>query len=316
MMVAALLLITVVVVSLAACSSKSAGGAAQDNAAATSAPAAPMDPSADYDPDYAAEAQAVTEDSADSAAGTTWNVAQSGRKITFSAYYTIETKRFDEDYGRIASLVKNSDGYIATEETDTHSYYSGSQGRSSYLSLRIPIGKYDTFLKDIEGVGETVNRSKSSQDLTSQYFDTEARIELLKMRKERLIKYIEEATEPDVIIEFERELTDVLYDLDSYEGSKRGLDQLVDFATIDVSLNEVITAETIGKDGQPLGERAQSAFSLSMIGVGDFLKGVAVFLAGAAPVIVLLLITLIIIWLIFKLVRRIRRSIKKKDQIL
>jgi hypothetical protein len=341
--VAAVLLIALMVVSLAACSGsgKSSGGSAYDSAANAGAPAAApyappsysdqLYPSADspiyvdvaeapmavmdgsgggdYDYDYE-EAKAGA--GAGESAGTVETAAQSGRKITFSASYSIETKRFDEDYGRIEALVGKSNGYIASENTDAHSYYSGSQGRSSYFSLRIPIGEYDTFLADVEGVGDVVNKSKSSQDLTSQYFDTESRIELLEMRKARLIEYIETAEDPDVIIEFERELTNVLYDLDSYQGTKRGLDQLVDYATVDVNLYEVITAETIGKDGEPLGERAQDAFSMSLTGVGTFLRDTAVFFAGAAPVIVLIVVIVIIIWLIVKLIRGIRRRYNEK----
>jgi predicted small secreted protein len=344
MKIAVFLLIALMAVSLAACSSSgnSYSGAAQDSAAnagapseaqfvpptysdelypsenapapsfdvAAEAPMAAADGSGGGDYDY--EAAAEDGGGAGEAEGTVGNASQSGRKITFSAIYSIETKRFDEDYGRIAALVKNTNGYIANESTDAHSYYAGSQGRSSWLTLRIPVGGYDTFLAGIEGVGDVVNKSKSSQDLTSQYFDTESRIELLEMRKARLIEYIEKAEDPDVIIEFERELTNVLYDLDSYQGAKRGMDQLVDYATVDVNLYEVITADTIGKDGEPLGERAQNAFQMSLSGVGDFLRGVVVFFAGAAPVIVLIVVILIIIWLIVKLIRWIRRKYNDK----
>jgi flagellar basal body-associated protein FliL len=333
------LLIALMVVSLAACSSsKSFSGAAQDSVASAPAEApyvppsysdnlypsndetyldvaeAPMavDGSGDYDYDYDYEAAAGDGGASGEAEGTVGDVSQSGRKITFSAVYSIETKRFDEDYGRIVALVKNTNGYIANENTDAHSYYSGSQGRSSWLTLRIPVGGYDTFLTEIDGVGDIVNKGKSSQDLTSQYFDTESRIELLEMRKTRLIEYIEKAEDPEVIIEFERELTNVLYDLDSYQGTKRGMDQMVDYATVDVTLYEVITAETIGKDGEPLGERAQNAFQMSLNGVGDFLRSVAVFFAGAVPVIVLIVVILIIIWLIVKLIRWIRRKYNDK----
>jgi hypothetical protein len=236
--------------------------------------------------------------------------ADSNRKITFSASFTIETKNYNQDYTAINALVGKANGYIASEDSYTPpSYESRTEPRSSYFSLRIPIGKYDTFMTDIEGVGEVVNKNKSSEDLTAQYFDTESRIKLLEMRRDRLVDYIKKAVKPADIIQFESELSDVLYQLDQYQGEKRGLDQLIDYATIDVTLNELITPETIGQDGKPLGERAGNAFTMSIQNVKIFFGDATVFLAGALPVLVILVILAAIIWLI---VRRARRQHKKR----
>jgi hypothetical protein len=230
-----------------------------------------------------------------------------GRKITFSASYELETKSYDKDYTRLDALIKESGGYIASENSIAYPYaLEHREGRSSYLSLRIPVGGYESFLDKLAEIGEVANKSKSSEDLTSEYFDTEARIEMLQMRKERLTEYIKNATKAADIVEFERELSDVLLELDQYEGNKRRLDQLVDYATVDVSLTELITPETIGKDGQPLGDRASDAFKMSATGVGEFLRNAAVFFAGAAPVIALIIVILVIVWLIVRFIRRAR----------
>jgi Na+-transporting methylmalonyl-CoA/oxaloacetate decarboxylase gamma subunit len=229
------------------------------------------------------------------------------RKITFSASYELETKSYDKDYERLDALIKESGGYIASENSIAYPYaLEHREGRSSFLSLKIPVGGYESFLEKLAGIGEVANKSKSSEDLTSEYFDTEARIEMLQMRKERLTEYIKNATKAADIVEFERELSDVLLELDQYEGNKRRLDQLVDYATVEVNLTELITPETIGKDGQPLGDRASDAFKMSVTGVGEFLRNAAVFFAGAAPVIALIIVIVVIIWFIVKLVRRAR----------
>jgi len=231
---------------------------------------------------------------------------QKGRKITFSAYLSINTKTFDADYAKINKLIVQTGGYVASENTVDNAAYGRNQGRQSMFSARIPAEGFDSFLDRLSEVGDVTNKSKSSDDLTSQYFDTEARIEMLELRKERLLAYLVEAENASDIVEFERELADVLYDLDAYQGSKRHLDRLVEFATVDVSLTELITPETIGKDGEPLGERASEAFALSADGVNRFLQGVVVFFAGAAPVLALLVIIAVIIWVIVRATRPLR----------
>jgi hypothetical protein len=322
---AAAALMIVLVFSFAACGSASrtagyeqpASASASNESAAEEAPAA-ADSMAEEDMAMEGAAGSVAEspapELAEGAAGKSVGQTDENRKITFSASYTLETKSYDKDYARINSLVAEAGGYIAGEETSAYPYeYENTEGRSSYFTLQIPVGKYDTFLDDLADVGEVANKTKSSQDLTSEYFDTEARIEMLQMRKDRLTGYIRSATKAADIVEFERELSDVLLELDQYEGNKRKLDQLVDYATVNVSLHELITPETIGKDGQPLGDRASDAFSMSATGVGEFLRDAAVFFAGAVPVIALIAVIAVIIWIIVKGVRRARARRKTKS---
>jgi len=238
-----------------------------------------------------------------------------GRKITFSASISMNTKQFDADYVKIYQLIENAGGFIARESTsDNSALYGRPTGRVSVISARVPAGEYNTFIDAVSSIGEVTQKDKWSEDLTSEYFDTEARIELLELRKERLMAYLLEAEKAEDIVAFERELSDVLYELDHFQGNKRRLDRLVDFSTIDITLNELITPDTIGKDGEPLGDRASSAFWLSLDGVGRFLEAFVVGLAAAAPVIVLLLIIGAIIWAIVRVTRPIREKLRDKRE--
>ena len=241
--------------------------------------------------------------------------AQSGRKITFSASMTLNTKSYDADYAKINDIIAQAGGYVSSESTTDYSgMYGRTTGRYSYFSVRIPAEGYDSFLDRVSSVCEVVEKNKWSDDLTTQYFDTEARIEMLEIRKERLMKYLVEAENAADIVEFERELSNVLYDLDYYQGNKRNLDRLVEHATVDIYLSELITPETIGKDGQPLGERASEAFGMSAVGVGRFLEGTVVFLAAAVPVIILLVVIAIIVLVILRLTRPLREKCRVKRE--
>jgi len=238
-----------------------------------------------------------------------------GRKITFSASISLNTKQFDADYVKIYQLIDMSGGYISSERTtDDSSYYGKPVGRTSYFSIRVPASDYNNFIDAVSTIGEVTSKNKWSEDLTSQYFDTEARIEMLQLRKERLMAYLLEAEKAEDIVAFERELSDVLYDLDFYQGNKRSLDRLVDYATIDISLYELITPETIGKDGEPLGDRASSAFLLSLDNVLRGLDAFVVGFAAAVPVLILLIIIGAIIWVIFRLTRPLRKKLKARRE--
>jgi len=230
---------------------------------------------------------------------------QSGRKITFWADLSINTKSFDADYNTIIGMISRIGGYVSTERmTDYSTSYDRTQGRRTMIEAKIPASGYNSFLDALSGIGTVVSLNRWSEDLTSQYYDTEARITMLEMRKERLMGYLIEAERAEDVVAFERELSGVLSELDRYQSTRRYLEQLIDFATVTIYLNELITPETIGRDGEPLGDRASDAFIISANGVGRFLQGVVVFFAGAAPVLALLIVIAALVWLISIPVRK------------
>jgi len=269
-------------------------------------------------PEYAAmpaaDADMVPGESAQGlAGGGAAAAAADGRKITFSASLNIETKQFDKDYASIVGIVEEAGGYVASENSHAG---SGAQtqytARDAWLSARVPADGFDGTLDTLGAVGNVTNRTKSSEALRSQYFDTEARIEMLELRKDRLMEYLVTAEDAADIVAFEQELSQVLYDLDQYQGEKRRLDSLVDYATVDIYLQELVTPETIDKDGEPLGDRASDAFGVSAKGVKTFLENVLVWLAGAVPVLLLIAAIIVVIRLIVVVTRKARLKYREK----
>ena len=310
------ILAIIMMLSLTACSGGGSMAAADyaGGPAGAAAPAeAPRTPEYGYD-DYELydEAPAAADTGVAMGSG---SAVTDGRKITFSASISLNTKQFDADYAKIYALIDSSGGFVASETmTDNSSYYDKLVGRYTYITARVPAGEYNNFIDAVAAIGEVTSKNKWSEDLTTEYFDTEARVEMLEIRKERLMGYLLEAEKAEDIVAFERELSDVLYDLDFYKGNIRRLDRLVDYATIDINLTELITPETIGKDGEPLGDRASEAFSLSLVNVSNFLQDFAVGFAGALPVLILLLIIAVIIWAIVRVTRPLRRKLRERRE--
>ncbi len=303
----ALLLGTLLLFSLAACS---AAPARESTAAATAAPMAPEANMGEgsYDKDATA-GEVAAEDAGGLGDLPDAAMPNTGRKLTQTISFDINTKQYDADYLKINELLTASGGYVSNEQTSAHSSETGKNyGRNSYLSLRVPVDKLTAFVDGVSGVGEVISKQKSTEDLTSQYYDTAARIEMLEMRKERLMGYLASATKAEDIVAFEQELSDVLYELDQLQGNKRHLDQLVDYATVDVTLTELITPETIGKDGQPLGDRASDAFAMSATGFGEFWEGFALFWVQAALPLLTIAIFAAAAWIIVKLVLFLRKK--------
>ncbi len=233
------------------------------------------------------------------------------RKLVYSASFSINSRAFDSNYNTIKDVLEEMNGYVENENTYTNDAEYGSL-RSAEMALRVPQPSYNAFLERLSGIGELREKNISTEDITSQYFDTDARIEILEQRKTRLMSYLETATATEDIIQLESELSDVLFELDQYKGSKRGMDNLVEYTSVNVNLREIVTPDTISATAdRPLDQRTGDAFQMSLSGVGTFLQNFAIAISAAAPVLLLLAIIGAGVFGVIKLVRHLKQKFRK-----
>lgn len=270
----------------------------------------------DYDYDYAAEAPAEYDGSydLDKTADDLISggpIASDGSKLVQTRDISMRTTEFDKDYGKIKSLLKSVDGYIEHESmsgTAPESVYD--PGRYSYIIMRVPVDRYDSFVDSLTQIGVIDSMEINTQDYSDTYYDTESRIELLEERKERLMKHLDEATKMEDIITLEDEISDVIYQLDELKGQQRNMDNMVEYATVSLSITEYQLAD----DAEPKDDFTLdpgNAFNTTLKGMGDFFRVFGVMLAAAAPVLILIAIVIVVVLVI---VHAVRKASAKKAQ--
>jgi hypothetical protein len=137
-------------------------------------------------------------------------------------------------------------------------------------------------------LGNVLSLNRRQEEITEAYYDTEARLTALKTQEERLLAIMEKAETLDDIIRLEDALSDVRYQIESLSGTMRRYDNLVEMATVEVSLREVESTTSVSGTPRTLGERIGQQFSESLRGLGRFCEGVLVFLIGNLPVLLVI----------------------------
>lgn len=267
-------------------------------------------PAAEYEYEYEESGELAKSEEAGLNGLPSIDIPETDRKLIYSASFQITTKNYDADYSAIKTELGAVNGYVQSE----NSYTTGAGTRHSSFTLRVPVSDYDAFLDAISGIGKIMDKQISTEDVSDSYYDTEARIEILEQRKERLMEHLDRATKMSDIIELEAELSDVLYEIDQHKGTKRHLDNLVDYTTVGVELNEEVSVETITPDGdEPLGDRASNAFSLAMTEAGKTLEDFVVGLAGAVPVLIVIAIIVVVVLVIVRVSAKRARARREKN---
>lgn len=219
--------------------------------------------------------------------------------------FQIETLEFDKTVADLDNLVNQYFGFFqSTEVTGRSIGYNNTISRQGIYTIRIPKEKAGDFLKGLVGIGNVLNNSSYVEDVTSQYVDISARIKTLKVQEDRLLAILEKANELQYMLELERELSSVRYEIESYTTSLRELESRVNYTTIYVTLNEVFEVTEVVTQPKTFIDKMVDGFKQSFNGVVSYLENVALFLITNIPTFVLLLVNLLIIYLVIRLLMR------------
>ncbi len=232
------------------------------------------------------------------------SLVENNRKIIKSARVELETLEFDKSTSAIIEKTKSIGGYIESSNISGNriSEKQGFQSRYASFRLRVPELYFDRFLLDFNNIGNVINSENIGTDITSQYFDSEAHLKSLQIQEERLLEILKKADTVKDIIELERELSDVRYQIENLTGTLRKWDNMVSFATIQVSVYEVQEI----KEAKPetLVDRITEGFNSSVKSLIKLVKDMTVIIAVLLPFIIIALVILLIVRYILKTMKK------------
>ena len=262
---------------------------------------------------YPAETAAASYDagSYDAASGDSGSGAElpQGRKFIITMNVDAETDDLDSALNRLNTALAEVSGYIQDQNIYNGSaYYSGRRYRSASLTLRIPADSLDGFQADVASLANVTSSSRSSEDVTLQYVDTESRITALKTEQDRLMELLSQAETMADLLEIESRLTQVRSDLESYTSQLKVLENQVDYATMYLSLSEVTEYTPVAEKTrlQKIGE----GFMKSLKDLGNGILDFCVWILVELPY---LIVIGLVGFGVYRLVKKLRKKKGKKE---
>lgn len=274
--------------------------------------------------DYAME-EAAEYDSADNGSEGVEKVGDeavknNNRKIIKTVNISAETEEFDSFVANVNAKVDALGGYMENTDISGRSINSSkSNMRRASMTARIPAQNLDSFVDHVAINSNITNKSESASDVTLNYADTAAHIKSLRTEQDRLNELLLQADDIETIIAIESRITDVRYELESYESRLRTMDNQVDYSTVYINVNEVERYTPIEEPTQTIGERIIIGFTANMIKAKDFLVDFFVGLIVALPIIGVLLLFLlvpvaIVVFIVFFVIGRVKGPEYRAEQ--
>lgn len=229
-------------------------------------------------------------------------------KIIYRAEMTLETEEFDASIESIENKVSEIGGYIENSSISGKGFEENDP-KYAYYVLRIPKDKFNYMKKAAENWGNITYRNSSSEDVSEQYYDTEARLGTLKIQEERLQALLQKAGKIEDIISIERELQDIRYQIESHTGTIRKMNSLIDYSTMTMHVYEVKEVSFVPKSfPQEMGE----AFKESARYFVDFVKNVIISTIYLLPYLIIVAVLIVIFRKKIQVVNKIPGFFRKK----
>jgi hypothetical protein len=168
-------------------------------------------------------------------AGATPNPALANHKLIRNATVDLEIVSFDEAVQKITTFANEEKGYVAT--TSSEKQENGKL--SGEVVVKVLPENLDRFLRKIRGIGELKNQNLETEDITKNYFDTDARLKNARVMESRLIDMLKTKTgKVSDLLQVEKELGRVREEIEKMQGELKFWDSQVQFATVTISLAE------------------------------------------------------------------------------
>lgn len=227
------------------------------------------------------------------------------RKIIRNASLIIESDDPEAAYQEVTRIAEAAGGFVAEASVVTPT--DAQAGTRVFMTVRLPATEMTATLEAIEKVGEVLDRTLGSQDVTEQYTDIEAQARNLGVLETELLALLRDVrqsteAEPAELLTVFNQISDVRGQIEALQGQQRLLDDLIGLATVTVTIQQPPSEQPIvDEDGWNVGAVAQRALRTTVSALQAVGSGLVWLLLTGVP---LILLGLVPAWLIWKVIVR------------
>ena len=193
----------------------------------------------DEAPAFAEEASfadAAPEAAAPSGEGDTGESTQTaGRMVIHTGHLTVVVEDVPATVAQIRTITESSGGFI---EQLSHRSDSDDDSHSATITMRVPHTQFFSVMDRIGQLGEVLRADVTSDDVTEQFIDLEARLRSLTREEARLLAFLDRTETVADLLEVERELSRVRTAIERAQGQINAISSRVDLSTITVTLRQ------------------------------------------------------------------------------
>lgn len=227
------------------------------------------------------------------------------RKVMYNASVSLEVDDIGKSIDEVEKNVRELNGYVVEVN-----YTSNNEQDYGSITLRIPTDSLTAFLDGLEDYsGKVIEKRVVGQDVTEEYVDLTSRLKAKRVVEARLLDLLSKAEKTEDLLKISNDLSIVQEEIEQVMGRMKYLDNKTEFAEVAMNFMDVSIPipDVKGNEELKTGEKIKKTFAASVNSIMGFFSGLAVFLIGYSPILLLLATATLLIYL------GVRRYYKKRN---
>lgn len=175
------------------------------------------------------------------------------QKIIYSGQVTVYTDKFQETLTSLDKLIGENKGFVEHSEFRDDDAYNGysENYRSRYYytaTIRVPSDKFHSVMDSVSGLGKASNKSTNADNVTAEYNDNKAVLEVYETQRDRYMEQLKKTKDENVALQLQSKIMDLDTKIASYKSRLQTIDNMVDYSTITVTVQEYAAYEESEKE--------------------------------------------------------------------
>ena len=157
------------------------------------------------------------------------------RKLIRDATVHYEVADYAKAVDTVTTLIAGEQGYVATQNSDR-----GANGKlEGTIEVKVLPDHLDAFLMKLWVLGDLKSQQMTAQDVTKEYFDTDARMRNAQEEEAQLLDILKNKTgKLAEVLQVERELARVRQSIEQMQGTLKYYNTMAAYATVTIGLSE------------------------------------------------------------------------------
>jgi hypothetical protein len=169
-------------------------------------------------------------DQPESEPGTSANPREDEAVIIYEADCDVSVRSVKDSVVLIGKLASDAGGYIESN-TSSDSY------RSAFITVRVPVAKFDSFLADITKIGRVNRKDIKATNVSDEYRDLSVKLASAEKVRDRLIALLRKEIVVSEKIKILREIDRINAGIESVKARINYLKGLADYSTVRIALH-------------------------------------------------------------------------------
>lgn len=198
----------------------------------------------------------------------------SSRQVVRRAELSVRVKSVEAAEKQVRTAVDAVRGYL---DSATSSDLASDNPKMD-LTVRIPVESFDDFLAKVESFGVRLSKTVSSEDVTTQLVDLEARGKTLAAQEDTIRAMLRQARSLNTVIELQDKLTEIRTTIESLAAERKALGGLATLSTVKIHFEQGSQPVAPSKDPDWLAQSwGEASSTLGGIGRTAVVAGIWLF---------------------------------------